>query len=333
MVEIKNLTKYYGHNAAVKGISFEIRDGEILGFLGPNGAGKSTTMNMIAGYLPSTWGTVKVNGFDITEQASDAKKCIGYLPEIPPVYPDMRVEEYLRFCAGLKGVKRADVKSQVESAMERLSITDMRRRLIRNLSKGYKQRVGFAQALLGDPKVLILDEPTVGLDPAQVSEVRALIRELGKDHSVIFSSHILAEISAVCERVVIINKGEILAVDSIENLERSLMADTRLNLTLEGDKKLAIRLLKDIRGVGEIMNINESGDNRFSCEVELQSEDVRSEIMSVLVANKISIVEMSMAKLTLEQVFLKITAQGKKGSTLEDLLNETPEQPAAAEQE
>ena len=333
MVEIKNLTKYYGHNAAVKGISFEIRDGEILGFLGPNGAGKSTTMNMIAGYLPSTWGTVKVNGFDITEQASDAKKCIGYLPEIPPVYPDMRVEEYLRFCAGLKGVKRADVKSQVESAMERLSITDMRRRLIRNLSKGYKQRVGFAQALLGDPKVLILDEPTVGLDPAQVSEVRALIRELGKDHSVIFSSHILAEISAVCERVVIINKGEILAVDSIENLERSLMADTRLNLTLEGDKKLAIRLLKDIRGVGEITNINESDDGRFSCEVELQSEDVRSEIMSVLVANKISIVEMSMAKLTLEQVFLKITAQGKKGSTLEDLLNETPEQPAAAEQE
>ncbi|MBP0972380.1 MAG: ATP-binding cassette domain-containing protein [Oscillospiraceae bacterium] len=333
MVEIKNLTKYYGHNAAVKGISFEIRDGEILGFLGPNGAGKSTTMNMIAGYLPSTWGTVKVNGFDITEQASDAKKCIGYLPEIPPVYPDMRVEEYLRFCAGLKGVKRADIKNQIESAMERLSITDMRRRLIRNLSKGYKQRVGFAQALLGDPKVLILDEPTVGLDPAQVSEVRALIRELGKDHSVIFSSHILAEISAVCERVVIINKGEILAVDSIENLERSLMADTRLNLTLEGDKKLAIRLLKDIRGVGEITNINESGDNRFSCEVELQSEDVRSEIMSVLVANKISIVEMSMAKLTLEQVFLKITAQGKKGSTLEDLLNETPEQPAAAEQE
>ncbi|MCR4646921.1 MAG: ABC transporter ATP-binding protein [Oscillospiraceae bacterium] len=333
MVEIKNLTKYYGHNAAVKGISFEIRDGEILGFLGPNGAGKSTTMNMIAGYLPSTWGTVTVNGFDITEQASDAKKCIGYLPEIPPVYPDMRVEEYLRFCAGLKGVKRADVKSQVESAMERLSITDMRRRLIRNLSKGYKQRVGFAQALLGDPKVLILDEPTVGLDPAQVSEVRALIRELGKDHSVIFSSHILAEISAVCERVVIINKGEILAVDSIDNLERSLMADTRLNLTLEGDRKLAIRLLKDIRGVGEITNINESGDDRFSCEVELQSEDVRSEIMSVLVANKISIVEMSMAKLTLEQVFLKITAQGKKGSTLEDLLNETPEQPDAAEQE
>ena len=333
MVEIKKLTKYYGHNCAVKGISFDIRDGEILGFLGPNGAGKSTTMNMIAGFLPSTMGTVTVNGFDITEQAADAKKCIGYLPEIPPVYPDMRVEEYLRFCAGLKGVKRAEVSEQVESAMERLNITDMRRRLIRNLSKGYKQRVGFAQALLGDPKVLILDEPTVGLDPAQVSEVRALIRELGKDHSVIFSSHILAEISAVCERVVIINKGEILAIDSIENLERSLMADTQLNLTVEGDQKQTIRLLKDIRGVGRITDIAAAGENRFSCKVELENEDVRSEIMSVLVANKISIAEMSMAKLTLEQVFLKITAQAKKGSTLEDLLHETPEQPADADAE
>ncbi|MBR3629946.1 MAG: ATP-binding cassette domain-containing protein, partial [Oscillospiraceae bacterium] len=278
-------------------------------------------------------GTVTVNGFDITEQAADAKKCIGYLPEIPPVYPDMRVEEYLRFCAGLKGVKRGEVRTQVESAMERLNITDMRRRLIRNLSKGYKQRVGFAQALLGDPKVLILDEPTVGLDPAQVSEVRALIRELGKDHSVIFSSHILAEISAVCERVVIINKGEILAIDSIDNLERSLMADTQLNLTVEGDQKQTIRLLKDIRGVGDISDISAAGENRFTCKVELESEDVRSEIMSVLVANKINIAEMSMAKLTLEQVFLKITSQGKKGSTLQDLLNETPELPAEADKE
>ena len=213
MVEIKHLTKYYGKHIAVNDIDFQIHDNEILGFLGPNGAGKSTTMNIIAGYLPSTRGTVVVNGFDITEQAADAKKCIGYLPEIPPVYPDMRVEEYLSFVAGLKGVKRKDIKKQVETSMERLHITDMRRRLIRNLSKGYKQRVGFAQALLGDPKILILDEPTVGLDPAQVTEVRKLILDLKKDHSIIFSSHILAEVSAVCERVVIINKGEIMAID------------------------------------------------------------------------------------------------------------------------
>lgn len=326
MVEIKQLTKFYGRNRAVRGISFEIRDNEILGFLGPNGAGKSTTMNIIAGYLPSTSGTVTVNGFDITEQAAEAKKCIGYLPEIPPVYPDMRVEEYLKFCAGIKGIKRADVKRQVESAMERLHITDMRRRLIRNLSKGYKQRVGFAQALLGDPKVLILDEPTVGLDPAQVSEVRSLIRELGKNHAIIFSSHILAEISAVCERVVIINKGEIKAVDTIENLERSMTANTLLNLTAEGERATIMRILKDIRGIKEIQETG-NADGRLSLRITLGSEEVRNEIMSALVANKCSIVEMSMAKLDLEQVFLKVTSQNEKCSSLQELLDETPDAP------
>lgn len=325
MVEIKNLTKHYGRNVALRGISFEIRDHEILGFLGPNGAGKSTTMNIIAGYLPSTSGTVTVNGYDITEQAADAKRCIGYLPEIPPVYPDMRVEEYLTFCAGIKGIKRAEIRSQVERAMERLNITDMRRRLIRNLSKGYKQRVGFAQALLGDPKVLILDEPTVGLDPAQVSEVRALIRELGKDHSVIFSSHILAEVSAVCERVVIITKGEIRAEDTIENLERSMTANTLLNLTAEGEEAVIMRVLKDIRGVQEIQDVAKSG-SRLSCKLTLESESVRNEVTTALIANGISIVEMTMAKLDLEQVFLKVTSQGRR-SSLQDLLDETPEAP------
>ena len=324
MVEIKNLTKRYGGNVALHGISFDIKDHEILGFLGPNGAGKSTTMNIIAGYLPSTSGTVTINGFDITEQAADAKRCIGYLPEIPPVYPDMRVEEYLTFCAGIKGIKRPDVKPQVESAMERLHITDMRRRLIRNLSKGYKQRVGFAQALLGNPKILILDEPTVGLDPAQVSEVRALIKELGKDHAVIFSSHILAEVSAVCERVVIITKGEIRAIDTIEHLERSMTANTLLNLTVEGEKDTALRILKDIRGIKEIKYLN-AADGRVSCQLTLEDESVRNEIMSALMANGCNIAEMSMAKLDLEQVFLKLTAQKEKRSSLQDLLDETPD--------
>ena len=327
MVEIKNLTKHYGRSTAVRGISFEIRDHEILGFLGPNGAGKSTTMNIIAGYLPSSSGTVTVNGFDITEQAAEAKKCIGYLPEIPPVYPDMRVEEYLKFCAGIKGLRRADVMPQVEHAMERLHITDMRRRLIRNLSKGYKQRVGFAQALLGDPKVLILDEPTVGLDPAQVSEVRALIRELGKDHAVIFSSHILAEVSAVCERVVIITKGEIRAVDTIENLERSMTANTVLNLTVEGDKTAAVRVLKDIRGIKDITETGAAESGRTAFQLKLEEEKVRSEIMSALLANGLHIIEISMAKLDLEQVFLKVTAQSDKRSSLQDLLDETPDRP------
>lgn len=327
MVEIKNLSKYYGRNPAVKGIDFEIRDNEILGFLGPNGAGKSTTMNIIAGYLPSTGGTVTVNGFDITEQASEAKKCIGYLPEIPPVYPDMRVEEYLNFVAGLKGVPRAERKNQVETAMKRLNITDMRRRLIRNLSKGYKQRVGFAQALLGDPKILILDEPTVGLDPTQVMEVRNLILELKKDHSIIFSSHILAEVSAVCERVVIINKGEIMAIDTIENLERSMTADTVLHLTADGEKEKITRLLKDIRGVTAISDTKEIAPNRNLYQIELQSESIRDEIMSVLLANQCSIVEIKLAKLSLEQVFLKLTSQGQKRTSLQELLSEMPDQP------
>ena len=209
MVEIKNLTKYYGHKIAVNNISFTIEDHEILGFLGPNGAGKSTTLNIISGVIPSSAGTVTINGFDIAEQPVKAKKCIGFLPEIPPVYPDMKVKEYLNFAAGLKGVPAAERKVQVENAMNRLKITDVQKRLIRNLSKGYKQRVGFAQALLGNPPVLILDEPTVGLDPTQLIEVRNLILDLKHDHTIILSSHILSEISAICDRVVIISRGEI----------------------------------------------------------------------------------------------------------------------------
>lgn len=330
MVEIKNLTKYYGRNPAVRGIDFEIRDNEILGFLGPNGAGKSTTMNIIAGYLPSTGGTVTINGFDITEQASEAKKCIGYLPEIPPVYPDMRVEEYLNFVAGIKGVKKAERKAQVESAMERLRITDMRKRLIRNLSKGYKQRVGFAQALLGNPKVLILDEPTVGLDPSQVIEVRNLILDLKKDHSIIFSSHILAEVSAVCERVVIINKGEIMAIDTIDNLEKTLVDKNLLSLKVEGDKDKVQRLIKDVRGTGSITDITYISTELYSYKVEIENETVRKEILSALIANNCNVVEVSMAKLSLEQVFLKLTSQSRKRSTLEDMLAEETAKEAAA---
>ena len=190
MIEIRNLTKFYGHNAAVKNVSFNVNDNEILGFLGPNGAGKSSTMNIITGYLPSTSGTVLINGVDIAENPAAAKKQIGYLPEIPPVYQDMKVKEYLKFAAGIKGIKKRDRNAQVEDVMQKLQIKDMEKRLIRNLSKGYKQRVGFAQALLGNPPILILDEPTVGLDPAQVIEVRNLITSLKKDHTIILSSHI-----------------------------------------------------------------------------------------------------------------------------------------------
>lgn len=310
MVEVKNLTKQYGNVTAVSDLSFEIRDNEILGFLGPNGAGKSTTMNIIAGYLPTTSGTVTVSGHDIKEDARAAKRCIGYLPEIPPLYPDMRVEEYLRYCAGIKGIRRGDRKKEVEKAMARLELTDMRRRLISNLSKGYKQRVGLAQAIIGDPELLILDEPTVGLDPTQVAELRKFILELGKDHSVILSSHILGEISAVCNRVVIINKGELCAIDTIENLERKASGSPLLILTIEGDQDAATAVLKKISGVTEIEDVMDMDDNIYVFRLRLENEKVRQEIMSEMVKNNINITEMSMEKPDLEQVFLELT--GKK---------------------
>ncbi|WP_026052888.1 ABC transporter ATP-binding protein, partial [Ruminococcus flavefaciens] len=248
MITIENLTKYYGSNRAVNHISFTINDNEILGFLGPNGAGKSTTMNMIAGYLPMSDGTVTIYGADITKEPGKAKRNIGYLPEIPPVYPDMKVKEYLSFCAGLKRVPRGERKNEIERVMKLLKIKDVEGKLIRNLSKGYKQRVGFAQALLGNPKFLILDEPTVGLDPNQVAEVRAIIKDLKKEHSVIFSSHILSEVSAICDRVVIINKGDIRAIDTIENLERSFVNSLVLHLKVKGSKSKAASIIETTKG-------------------------------------------------------------------------------------
>ena len=319
MVEVKNLTKHYGRVKAVRDLSFEIGDNEILGFLGPNGAGKSTTMNIIAGYLPASGGTVTVCGHDIKEDAREAKRCIGYLPEIPPLYPDMRVEEYLRYCAGIKGLKRSERKQQVEMAIRRLQLTDMRRRLIGNLSKGYKQRVGLAQAIIGDPKLLILDEPTVGLDPTQVSELRKFIRELGKDHSVILSSHILAEISAICNRVVIINKGELCAVDTIENLERKMTGSAVLIRTIEGELSAASAVLEKVSGISETLSAVDYDDGTCVFKLRLEDEKVRQEIMSAMVSNNINIAEMSMERPDLEQVFLELT--GKKDSGLGSLEN------------
>ncbi|EGC03562.1 ATP-binding cassette domain-containing protein [Ruminococcus albus] len=311
MVEIKNLTKHYGKVTAVNDLSFEIRDNEILGFLGPNGAGKSTTMNIIAGYLPTSSGTVNVCGHDIKEDARAAKRCIGYLPEIPPLYPDMRVEEYLRYCAGIKGIRGGEVKKEVEKVMKRLQLTDMRRRLIANLSKGYKQRVGLAQAILGDPELLILDEPTVGLDPTQVAELRKFIKTLGKDHSVILSSHILSEISAVCDRVVIISKGELRAVDTIENLERKMSGSPILSLTVEGEQLAASFVLGEVKGIKEIQDIIENDDGTSVFKIQLEDEKVRQDIMAALVEGGINVVEMSMERPDLEKVFLELTGKKK----------------------
>ncbi len=331
MVTIENLTKFYGSNRAVNHISFTINDNEILGFLGPNGAGKSTTMNMIAGYLPMSDGTVNICGSDITKDPLKAKGNIGYLPEIPPVYPDMKVKEYLSFCAGLKKVPGSKRRDEIERVMKLLKIKDVEGKLIRNLSKGYKQRVGFAQALLGDPKFLILDEPTVGLDPNQVAEVRALIKSLKKDHSVIFSSHILSEVSAVCDRVVIINKGDIRAIDTIENLEKSFSRTLVLHVKVKGDKAKAASIIEMTHGVREIMDIDDEGSSIYEFKVQLEGESdaIRDTIMADCIRNGISILEIYTEKPDLESVFIELINRPVKKSGLEELLEETPDESGA----
>ena len=247
MIEIKNLTKRYGQIKAVNDISLTIKKGEILGFLGPNGAGKSTTMNILTGYLAPTLGTVTINGFDIMDSPQEAKKLIGYLPELPPLYQDMTVNEYLKFISELKSVPYKKRKSQLDEILYLVKLGDMQNRLIKNLSKGYKQRVGVAQALVGNPQVLVLDEPTVGLDPNQVLEVRELISKLKQKHTIIFSSHILQEVSAVCDKVVIINKGEVKAVDTMENLEKSNDGKITLSLRITGNSDKVMDTIKKTR--------------------------------------------------------------------------------------
>jgi len=324
MIKIENLTKFYGKNKAVNNISFVINDNEILGFLGPNGAGKSTTMNMISGFLPMSAGNVSIYGTDITKDPVKAKRNIGYLPENPPVYPDLKVSEYLSFCAGLKGIKGSKRKDEIKRVTELLALKDVSGKLIRNLSKGYKQRVGFAQALLGDPKFIILDEPTVGLDPNQVIEVRKLIKSLKKDHTVIFSSHILSEVSEVCDRVIIINKGDIRAIDTIENLEKSFNATLSLHIKIKGAKSKAASIIETADGIKEIVSIDDEGNDIWSFEVLLDgnAEDIRNNLMTELVKNKVSIMEIYADKPNLENVFIELINRPVKKTSLMDLVDE-----------
>lgn len=320
MIEIKNLTKFYGKNVAVKNLSFTVEDNDILGFLGPNGAGKSTTMNIITGYLPSTSGNVIIDGIDISEEPSKVKRMIGYLPEIPPVYMDMKVREYLKFCAELMKIKRSQRKEQVEYVMEKLSIKDVEHRLIRNLSKGYRQRVGFAQALLGNPKYLILDEPTVGLDPNQVIEVRNLIKSLKKDHTIILSSHILAEIQAVCEKVVIISHGEVRAIDSIKNLEKSMGTSPILNMKIKGNQEQVSDTIVKVKGVLNLIDTTHISDNVYTYKIEVENEKIRKSIMTELISNDFEIDEVTTEMPNLEEVFVKLTSQAPKKKGLKELL-------------
>ncbi len=314
MIEIKNLVKHYGQVRAVNDISFTVNQGEILGFLGPNGAGKSTTMNILTGFLSATAGTVKINGFDILEQPQKAKACIGYLPENPPLYLDMTVLEYLRFVCDLKGVPREERAKQLAEIMRLVRITDVANRLTKNLSKGYRQRVGIAQALVGNPEVLVLDEPTIGLDPKQIIEIRNLVRDLGRKHTVILSSHILPEVSAVCDRIIIINKGVIAAVDTPDNLSRKFSKTTRLQVAVEGPLKDVVTHLRHVPGVrtAELLMEKEGGVNVLIVESE-NDIDVRKPVFFEMARSSYAILEMRPLDLSLEEVFLQVTGNAPTG--------------------
>jgi len=305
MIEIINLTKKYGQVVAVNNISFSVKKGEILGFLGPNGAGKSTTMNILTGYLPSTAGTVKVDGYDILTHPEEVKKRIGYLPEAPPLYRDMTVTEYLSFVSSLKGVKKNKQKGQMADIMELVGLTDHRRRLINNLSKGYRQRVGLAQALVGNPEVLVLDEPTVGLDPKQIIEIRRVIKALAEERTIILSSHILPEVSAICERVVIINKGNIVAEDTPQRLSNDISQFLKLNLVILGDKDKIVKSIKTIDGVKYIEATVKAEENAYKYVLESE-KDIRSELFYKMANMKCAIIENKPTVMTLEDIFINV---------------------------
>ncbi len=313
LIEVKNLTKRYGDNLAVNDLSFTVEKGKIYGFLGPNGAGKSTTMNIITGCLAATSGTVSINGHDIFEEPVEAKKCIGYLPELPPLYTDMTPREYLTFVAEAKGIARDERGYQINYAMEKTQITHVADRLIKNLSKGYRQRVGIAQAMLGNPEVIILDEPTVGLDPLQIIEIRDLIRSLAEDHTVILSSHILSEVSAVCNYVMIIAHGRLIASDTIENLSKYLVGSNMLHMTVRGDLgriRMAINALApNAKTIRYEENPEEKADT-YNIDIETAREtDLRENAFRTFVDEHCIILKMQTESIGLEDVFLKLTTE------------------------
>ena len=309
MIEVTNLTKRYGSHVAVNHLSFRVEKGQIYGFLGPNGAGKSTTMNILTGYLAPTEGTVTIGGTDIQKEPEEAKKKIGYLPEIPPLYTEMTVEEYLKFAAELKKLPRAERKEQVEQVMEMTQITDMRGRLIRNLSKGYRQRVGLAQAILGNPEVIILDEPSVGLDPKQIIEIRDLIRKLGENHTVILSSHILSEVSAVCDHIMIISHGQLVASDSPEGLQKLMSGTPELLLTVKGDYEAVKDALAGATDVDIVENLGETEEHCVKIRITAkENADIREDVFYVLAAAKLPILEMNKEQKSLEDIFLELTS-------------------------
>lgn len=324
MIEVKNLVKKYGDHTAVDHLSFHVDKGQIYGFLGPNGAGKSTTMNIMTGYIASTSGEVLIDGHNILEEPEAAKKCIGYLPEQPPLYFDMTVAEYLKFAAELKKVPKNERETQIEQVMELTGITAMANRLIKNLSKGYKQRVGLAQAILGYPEIIILDEPTVGLDPKQIIEIRELIRKLSEEHTIILSSHILSEVSAVCDYIMIINHGKLVASDTTENLMNHSLGSNPLELTVKGEKQDVEKMLRDVE---EIQKLEwKPGENEKTVSMVITTEektDIREKLFYMMAEAKMPILNMQFTKVSLEDIFLELTQN--ETASVPDEQNTRPE--------
>ncbi len=319
MIEVNNLVKRYGDHTAVDHLSFKIEKGKIYGFLGPNGAGKSTTMNMITGYIASTEGTVRIDGHDILEEPEAAKKCIGYLPEQPPLYFDMTVLEYMKFVADLKKIPKDKKATMIEEVMDMVKISDMRNRLIKNLSKGYRQRVGLAEAIMGYPEVIILDEPTVGLDPKQIIEIRTLIKDLKKKHTVILSSHILSEVSAVCDYVLIISHGKLVASDTPENLGKLAEGSNTLEMLIKGEKSQIKQALESIEGVNSVTIEKDEKQNLWSAKVSTEeNNDIREKVFYKMSDINCPIYEMKSKKVSLEEIFLELTASEKTASASED---------------
>ncbi len=313
MIEVKNITKRYGKAVAVENISFTIEDGEIVGLLGPNGAGKSTTMNILTGFLEQTEGEVIIDGFDTLKKPKKAKKEIGYMPEGVPLYTDLTVKEFVTYMAEIKQVEKKSRKEKVEKIIEQTGLKDVEKKLIKNLSRGYKQRVSMAGALVGEPKILILDEPTVGLDPKQITEIRNLIKELGKTHTVILSSHILSEVSQICNKVVIINKGKIVAVDTPENLENKVNNNNCIYVMVEDTENKVEEIKDKIKGVKKIELVEENKDGTKQYLIEAEKDiDIRKTIFSEFAKENITIFEMKKADTTLEDAFMKLIEGGNK---------------------
>ena len=317
MIEVKHLTKCYGSHKAVSDLSFSIEKGQIYGFLGPNGAGKSTTMNIITGCLAATSGQVLIDGFDIFEEPRQAKAKIGYLPELPPLYPDRTVREYLTFVARAKGIPEREIGKQIAHVLDVTQTTDVAQRLIRNLSKGYRQRIGIAQAILGDPEVIILDEPTVGLDPRQITEIRELIRTLGENHTVILSSHILSEVQAVCQTILILSKGKLVACDTAKNLEKRFAGDHRLELTVEATADQSRSILEALPQIQEVaVQKEEAGCCQLVAAFSGQEREASHAVFQAMSYANLPILRMTASQASLEAVFLELTREQEQEGSL-----------------